>query len=388
VRICALELRRIQIPLRGAFEHARASRAATDNIVCAVTLDGGIVGYGEGVPRDYVTGETPETMWATLAALALPAQPVTDITGAFDLAAAVTGGIEDGPGVIQNACRAAIELAILDAYGKAFACSITPPLIARAGTRPGPVCTHSMVLDRKALRDPDRLRQLRDRYGFRAAKLKVGFGLDEDIQNIAALRAILGGAAEIRVDANRAWTFEQAVATMTRAKQCGVDTVEDPLAGDTIAAQAAGLRRLREEGFRVVLDEPIRIASEVDEAIAESAVDVLNLRVSKNGGLVAAARLARRAQDAGIGLQVGTQVGETAILSAAGRHLSYCAGPVLFLESSNEHMKFDRDNYLSEEDLNYDEHATSQPLIAPGLGITILPERLERFTTAQLHKQL
>lgn len=385
LRVVALVARRIQIPI-GAFEHSSRSRSSTDNIVCAVTLEDGTVGYGEGVPRDYVTGETIESAWATLSTLAFPAPPpITALRDALAYAEhVVSTAITDSGDIIQNACRSAVELALLDAYGRTFGTSLTPAAGELCGTRPGPVCTHSLVLDRKAPRDADKLAAMRKRYGFRAAKIKVGFGIDEDVENIAAVRRVFGPEGELRLDANRAWTFDEAVAVMERAKEHGVTAVEDPVKGDA----PDELRRLREKhGVRVILDESIRTRAEAERAIDDGAVDVFNLRVSKNGGLVRTLQIAKLAQDRGIGLQVGTQVGETAILTAAGRHLSYSAGPVVYLESSNEHMKFTPDRYVSVEDLNYDEHATSPPLTGPGLGITVLPERLDAFTTDRLERR-
>ncbi|HEY4178864.1 MAG TPA: enolase C-terminal domain-like protein [Kofleriaceae bacterium] len=384
MRVAALAARRIQIPI-GAFEHSSRSRSSTDNIVCAITLEDGTVGYGEGVPRDYVTGETIESAWATLGTLVLPAPPpIASMRDALVYAEhAVSTAITDSGDVVQNACRSAVELALLDAYGRVFNTSLTPAASELTGTRPGPVCTHSLVLDRKAPRDPDKMAAMIKRYGFRAVKIKVGFGIDEDIENIAAVRQVFGPDGELRVDANRAWTFDEAVAVMERARELGVTAVEDPVKGD----DPAELRRLREKhGVRVILDESIRTRDEAARAIDNGAVDVFNLRVSKNGGLVRTLQIAKLAQDRGVGLQVGTQVGETAILTSAGRHLSYSAGPVVYLESSNEHMKFTPERYVSVEDLNYDAHATSPPLTGPGLGITVLPERLDAFTTERLDR--
>jgi muconate cycloisomerase len=379
MRITRLEVRRVCIPM-GAFEHAQRARATTDNVVCAITLDDGTVGYGEGVPRDYVTGETYDTARATLGELVFDAPPpIASLADGLAYAERfVLRAIADQEGVVQNACRAAVELALLDAFGRRFGASVGPAVTALCGSRPGAVCSHSLVLDRKAPRDAERLAALRARYGFTAAKIKVGFGLDEDLENIALVRRAFGPEGELRVDANRAWSFDEAVAVMTRARELGVTAVEDPLHGDDPVA----LRALREQhGVRVILDESIRTLAEARLAIDHGAVDVFNLRVSKNGGLIATTRIAKHAQDRGIGLQVGTQVGETAILSAAGRHLSYCAGPVLYLESCNEHMKFPPERYVSVEDLNYDDHARSAPLTGPGLGITVLPDRLDAFTT-------
>ncbi|HEY4059752.1 MAG TPA: enolase C-terminal domain-like protein [Kofleriaceae bacterium] len=385
LRVVALSARRIQIPI-GAFEHSSRSRSSTDNIVCAVTLGDGTVGYGEGVPRDYVTGETVESAWKTLRELTIPPPPpLTTLRDAIAYAEhVVSTSIADHAGVVQNACRSAVELALLDAYGRVFSTSLTPAAAELVGTRAGTVCTHSLVLDRKAPRDADKLVEMRRRYGFTTAKIKVGFGIDEDVENIAAVRRVFGPEGELRLDANRAWTFDEAVAVMTRAKELGVTAVEDPVKGDN----PDELRRLREQhGVRVILDESIRTRDEAERAMDNHAVDVFNLRVSKNGGLVRTLQIAKLAQERGVGLQVGTQVGETAILTSAGRHLSYSAGPVVYLESSNEHMKFTPERYVSVEDLNYDEHATSPPLTGPGLGITVLPERLDAFTTDRLERR-
>jgi muconate cycloisomerase len=387
-RVTSLEVRRIQIPMGSGFEHARARRAATDNVVCTITLDDGTRGYGEGVPRDYVTGETVDTVWSVLETLDLSGCSASSLTEALELADRIAASIPDAAPIVHNACRCSIELAILDAYGRVFATPASHALTGYVGSRPGQVCTHSLVLDRNGPKNRERLEKLRMRYGFRAAKIKVGFGVDEDLASITAVRDVLGADSELRLDANREWNLEQAIETMTRARSLGVDVVEDPLQGATVDVQAAGLRALRKLGVQVVLDEPIRTLEEARRAIELDVVDVFNLRVSKNGGLIRSARIAKLAQDHGVGLQVGAQVGETAILSAAGRHLAYTAGPVRFMESCNEHMKFTRDNYVSEEDLNYDEHATSGPLPGPGLGITVIPARLARFTTAQFRRDL
>ena len=61
----ALPIRKIEIArfparMRFAFSHASARRAETDNIIVVVRGESGLVGYGEGCPREYVTGETSQ----------------------------------------------------------------------------------------------------------------------------------------------------------------------------------------------------------------------------------------------------------------------------------------------------------------------------------------
>src|SRR5215467_11754964 len=58
MRVVELEARHVRIPLKRKISHASHVRTETDNVVVRCVLSDGAVGYGEGVPRDYVTGET------------------------------------------------------------------------------------------------------------------------------------------------------------------------------------------------------------------------------------------------------------------------------------------------------------------------------------------
>ena len=64
MRVARIEARLVELPFRFSFGHALAARSSTTNVIVAVTFDDGAVGYGEGVPREYVTGETPESALA------------------------------------------------------------------------------------------------------------------------------------------------------------------------------------------------------------------------------------------------------------------------------------------------------------------------------------
>jgi len=66
MRVVELEVRHIRVPLRKPIKHASHVRTETDNLVVRIKLGDGSTGYGEGVPRDYVTGETIESTIALL----------------------------------------------------------------------------------------------------------------------------------------------------------------------------------------------------------------------------------------------------------------------------------------------------------------------------------
>src|SRR4051794_8588477 len=69
MRIRSLNLFHVAVPLKKKIRHASHERVTSDNLIVRVTLDDGQTGYGEGVPRSYVTGETIESAFATLSNL-------------------------------------------------------------------------------------------------------------------------------------------------------------------------------------------------------------------------------------------------------------------------------------------------------------------------------
>ena len=368
--------------MRMGFEHAiRASKRA-ESIVCQITLADGHRGHGEGAPRPYVTGEDLDDCWRTLSELRLPAQ-IPAIADGHSLARFVSQSVAhvvDEPGrIVRNAARTALELALLDALGRSLRIELSRFLAQWSGFPPPTrdCCHYSLVVGRGLLKSPDLLRTLRDRYRHRAIKIKVGFGLHEDLANLGLVRDIFGTDVDIRVDANRSFDLVQARQLLTRAHALGVRSIEDPLRGATLTAMAPQLRQLRRDvDCHVILDEPVRTLSEARLAIAEDIVDGFNIRISKCGGLLSSLRMARIARDSRIDVQLGCQVGETAILSAAGRFFAFAVDELRHAEGSNEALKWQPEHHINRHDLTYGQHGAAPALTGHGLAIDIIDKRL------------
>src|SRR5438477_3738425 len=112
----------VRIRLKRPVRHASFTRSSTDNLVVRCALADGTEGFGEGVPREYVTGETIDSALDLLrrSDLAAQAEPCGDFAAAAGLAerlrlAPVPG---DDRACAGNAARCAVELALLDAYGR------------------------------------------------------------------------------------------------------------------------------------------------------------------------------------------------------------------------------------------------------------------------------
>jgi len=121
--------------------------------------------------------------------------------------------------------------------------------------------------------------------GFRCVKLKVGSG--DDAGRVAAVRAALGPAIKLRLDANGAWTVDEAVRAIEALAPAGLELVEEPVHG------LAALREVRDRvAVRVAMDET---AAEPG-ALASGAADAVCLKLGRCGGisgLLACATLVR-----------------------------------------------------------------------------------------------
>ena len=121
--------------------------------------------------------------------------------------------------------------------------------------------------------------------GFECVKLKVGVG--DDAGRVAAVRAATGATVALRLDANGAWTVEQAIAAIGSLAPAGIELVEEPVHGTQALAQVR-----RAVPVRIAMDET---AGEPG-ALASGAADAVCLKVSRCGGiagLLAAAELVR-----------------------------------------------------------------------------------------------
>jgi O-succinylbenzoate synthase len=154
--------------------------------------------------------------------------------------------------------------------------------------------------------------------GATTAKVKVaekGRPAAEDEERVAAVRDALGPSGLVRVDANTAWTVDEAVAAITRLERAagGLEYVEQPCAS---VEELAAVRRAVD--VPVAADESIRRAEDPMRVVRAEAADVVVLKVSPLGGVRRALRIA---QECGLPVVVSSAV-ESGVGLAAGLALA------------------------------------------------------------------
>ena len=233
--------------------------------------------------------------------------------------------------------------------------------------------TYTGVIDAS---DPATAAVMARRYAqIRMTSVKVKVGIDDDAARLQAVREAVGDDIEIRVDANGVWSGPEAVAALNALKPYGIVAVEQPIGAGDLDGMSTSSDE--ETGLRVIADESLVTEDNAAALIAANACDVFNIRVSKCGGLIASARIAQMAVDAGIGVQVGAQVGETSILSAAGRALAAHVPSIEYLEGSfGTHLLSDD---ISVEPVMFGHGGHGELLPGHGLGVVVRDDVLESY---------
>jgi len=304
MRIERLQLFCFPVPFKTVFRHASASRAQAENLIVAAHSDCGQTGYGEGCPRSYVTGES----------VAGGAAFIRDVTGSITESVRDTNSLRAWIGehrsIIDHnpAAFCAIELAILDLLGKVENCPIEQlvgvPKLAGAfqysailGDAPHPIYWWQV-------------RRYWNR-GFRDFKVKVSGDPRRDRRKIDLLQKRSDQSVRVRLDANNLWTSAESCISHITGLSGDVFAIEEPLQPGDLG----GFKRVGEAcQAKIILDESLLRPEQLD-SLEDADRWLINLRVSKMGGLVRSLDVAEKAAQKGIGIIVGAQVGETSILT-------------------------------------------------------------------------
>jgi len=133
--------------------------------------------------------------------------------------------------------------------------------------------------------------------GFRAFKLKIGFGKERDVANVGALRASLGDGVDLMVDANQAWSVETAIDMARALEPFYIAWLEEPLRVDRPWSEWQSLR----EHTKIALAAGENLASDAgfDAALAANVLAVVQPDIAKWGGFTRGMPVARRITAAG-----------------------------------------------------------------------------------------
>ncbi|PIC96035.1 dipeptide epimerase [Sporosarcina sp. P26b] len=362
MKITSVEVFAIRLPLKIPFIISYHTYYDMPSIIVKVHTDNGLIGYGEGTPDEHVTGETWESVFEVLTKTIAPAvlhRNPFDIEKIHD--------VMNKTIINSTTAKAAIDIACYDIMGKAT----QQPVYNLLGGR---YHNHLEVPKVISILSPEIMASQATaaiEEGYSMLKLKVGTDKKLDIKRIQAVRDAVGPDVAIKVDANQGWeTSADSLYVLDQIKDCRIDWIEQPV----VASDIEGLLEIKQKtNIPVMIDEGLHGTKEMYEITLKRAVDMMNIKLMKCGGLFPAVQLVHQAELSGYTCQVGSMV-ESAIASAAGLHISLAkkriksnelVGPLMFSED------------LAKLDFQI-------PFVylhdVPGLGIDIDEEVLKKLT--------
>ncbi len=286
----------IALTLETPFRIAHGTSTVRHNVLVRIG-DGEHEGLGEAAP----VRQHQETQAGVLDYLAaLPPLPDDPFRQEEILAALPPG---------SAAARAAVDIALHDLIGK----KLGVPLYRLFGLNAAqaPETSFTIGLDRV---EEVQARACEAAVRFSILKLKLDHNESLGLALVKAVRAAT--RARLVVDANCAWTEEQALRLLPALAELGVEWVEQPLPEEDLD----GLRRVHQASpLPLFADEPVRRARDIPRLAG--CVDGVNIKVMKAGGLREAMRAIAVARAHDLQVMIGCMV-ETSVGVTAAAHLA------------------------------------------------------------------
>lgn len=257
------------------------------------------------------------------------------------------------------AARAAVEMALLDLFGKI----LDMPLYRFFGGKAQALLT-SITLGIQSIEQTlDEVEEYLGRQ-FKILKLKIGQGLEADLECLQKVREKAGPDILIRVDANQAYQAAELQAFFQKTQSIGIEFVEQPLAQD----QAEQMRQVNESiRQRCAADESLRIPLEALELTQKPLrFGIFNIKLMKCGGILPALQIADIAELAGIDLMWGC-MDESKVSISAALHAALASPATRYLDLDGS---FDLARDLVEGGFRVEDGALI-PETGPGLGVKL-----------------
>lgn len=366
MKITKVDIYQIELPLNEPFIVSYATYDVMPSVIVKIQTNNGIVGYGESVPDEHVTGESAYSVLKALKHYLVPAILGEDPRNIQVIHEKMNRALAH-----NGAAKAAIDIACYDILGKYSKLPIYTLLGGRKEEQP-------MIPKVLSILEPEELAaqaQEAITEGYKEIKMKLGVDHQKDIARVKAVREAADPHVLIRADINQGWGSVQLTKQMIKQLEpYHLSWIEQP-----IHAMDTSLFRLIKESTNIPLmaDESIVHRQDLRTLIEHRSVDYINIKLMKAGGIYPAYQLATQAELFGIHCQIGSMV-ESSIASAAGFHVALSKRNIISTEISGP-TKFTVDTGNLQYKLPY-VHVTDQP----GLGITINESAIHELS---LHRE-
>jgi len=322
-----IEVYHVTLGYKEPFRIAPGASIESHNVVVKIVTDYDVVGWGESSPSQRVTGETAETVTKTLDKVA------PKLIGMCPLR--IERDIEAMDSIVDRnpAAKAAIDIALHDILGK----TARKPLFMLMGGYRTEVLT-DITLGIKSPKEMAKDAVKAVKRGFKALKVKVGVDPVEDVERIKLIREAVGSDVQIRIDANQGWTPQQAIQALNKMEKFSIQFAEQPVHAEDFK----GLIKVKKDSpIPIMADESVHSPEDVLRLIQAEAVDLINIKLMKSGGILKARKIAAVAESAKMPCMIGC-MGESEIGIAAGAHLAAAVKNIQYADLDSDLLLKDK----------------------------------------------
>lgn len=349
--IKSISYRKLELPMVKPFRIALGATNSYEGFLVSVTTDDGITGYGEATTTPFITGDT-----------------MGSIEYELKFFSESLAGKEESPeqlnemmkGLLKSsrASRNAIDCAVWDIIGKRSRTNVRKLLGNYRNSIPTSYTVDLVEPNVARKQAEDLLSQ-----GIEVFKIKMGSGIEQDLERAKVVREVIGMEKMVYVDFNQAYTARKTIDISKKLAPLNIEFLEQPVPMHDIR----GLKFARQRSdIPVFADEAIFSTDDVLNVLENEAADGINIKLMKSGGITEAMKMASIAEAYRAPVMIGCMV-ETRVANTSG----------LAVALSRSAVKYsDLDGYSSIiEDVAKDGITISKGEVSgpdiPGVGVTL-----------------
>lgn len=375
MKVTRIETKIVNIPVESPYVFSHGVLKEFSNVLVTIWTDKGIIGHGESsfVPGGGVYEEVPESVKPIIDNYLAPVVIGTD---PFDIEYIHKNMDDVLPRNLVAKCG--IDLALWDIMGK----SLKMPVYKLLGGMydPNIIATYTLSID-----TPDKMAEqalYRKKQGYLTLVVKIGRDIKNDIERLKKVREAVGEDINIRLDANEAYNPDQAIKIIKQMEKYNPEFVEEPVKRwdlDGMAKVAKSVDTL------ISSDESNSSIDTVKSILEKGAANIINIKITKNGGLFRSKKIAALAESAGVPVILGGantyEIGRQAC-----RHFAVSTtqaqtglGSEGCAPASQSKIDDITKDYLVYDDIKKN-NGYVHVIDGPGLGIEIDEEKVKQYT--------
>jgi muconate cycloisomerase len=205
----------------------------------------------------------------------------------------------------------------------------------------------------------------------------VGQDFEKNREAFKIINQVFEGDYDLKIDVNCVWNKDLALRHIPLLKKYRVKVVEQPMMPND-PATAKFSEALKDSGIILMADESACSFGDVQKIIEEGYYKMINIRLSKMGGFRKSHKIIDLLRKEDFFFQIGCHLGESGILSAAGRILSLLCRDSLYYDGSYDDLLLKQN--ITTENISFGSGGKAGPLKGPGLGVTINEKSLNQLT--------